>query len=285
MKFYYFGGVLGEPDSVKSPSNLNNHHFDGVMFTHDIPQGDIFVQTAIDLKINENIKYLIAIRPYTISPQYLAMINDSLNKVQKNRVQLNIISGYTKDHEDSIKGIVGPINDQSDKVEKRKYLVEFLDALNDMNNNKNLKAPLDFFVTTTNPRVLDAVNRHNNKIILPYSLYKNNIWFKKFNRELNVKSQDIMIAITPIIRQTKEELESLKNYALRPVWQEGEVSRVVNDVEYFTYDDFHQFVKRLKEENIKYLLINAVPQAENNVIIPFIKQYVESAEFAEINKQ
>lgn len=284
MKFYYFGGVLGEEGSVKSPSNLNNHHFDGVMFTHDIPQGDIFIQTAIDLKVNEKIKYLIAIRPYTISPQYLAMINDSLNKVQKDRVQLNIISGYTKDHEDSVKGIVGSVNDQSDKVEKRKYLVEFLHSLNEMNENKNLKSPLDFFVTTTNPRVLDAVNKHNNKIILPYSLYKNNVWFKKFSRPLDVNSKEIMIAITPIIRETEEELESLKNYALRPTWQSGEVSRVVNDAEYFTKETFHQLVKKLQEDGIKYLLINAVPQAENAVIIPFIKNYVESKEYAEINK-
>ena len=284
MKFYYFGGVLGEEESVKSPSNLNRHHFDGVMFTHDIPQGDIFIQTVMDLKVNEKIKYLIAIRPYTISPQYLAMINDSLNKVQKDRVQLNIISGYTKDHEDGVKGIVGSVNDQSDKVEKRKYLVEFLHSLNEMNKNKNIKAPLDFFVTTTNPRVLDAVNKHNNKIILPYSLYKNNIWFKKFNRPLDVNSKEIMIAITPIIRETEEELESLKNYALRPTWQSGEVSRVVNDAEYFTSKTFHELIKNLQENGIKYLLINAVPQAENAIIIPFIKKYVESEEYAEINK-
>lgn len=284
MKFYYFGGVLGEEESVKSPSNLNRHHFDGVMFTHDIPQGDIFIQTVMDLKVNEKIKYLIAIRPYTISPQYLAMINDSLNKVQKDRVQLNIISGYTKDHEDGVKGIVGSVNDQSDKVEKRKYLVEFLHSLNEMNKNKNIKAPLDFFVTTTNPRVLDAVNKHNNKIILPYSLYKNNIWFKKFNRPLDVNSKEIMVAITPIIRETEEELESLKNYALRPTWQSGEVSRVVNDAEYFTNKTFHELIKNLQENGIKYLLINAVPQAENAIIIPFIKKYVESEEYAEINK-
>lgn len=282
MKFYYFGGVLGSVSSVKSPSNLNKHRFDGVMFTHDIPQGDIFIQTALDIKINERIKYLVAIRPYTISPQYLAMINDSLNKVQPGRVQLNIISGYTKDHENGIKGIVGTINDQSDKVEKRKYVVEFLDSLNEMQANPKLKAPLDFFVTTTNPRVLDAVNRHNNKIILPYSLYKNNIWFKKFNRELDVKSKEIMLAITPIIRDTYEELEELKNYALRPVWQEGEISKVVNDAEYFTPDSFHEFVKSLKKDNIKYLLINAVPQEENNIIIPFIKEYVESERYNEV---
>lgn len=282
MKFYYFGGVLGSEDSIKDPSNLNRHNFDGVMFTHDIPQGDIFIQTAMDMQPNEKIKYLVAIRPYTISPQYLYMINDSLNKIQPGRVQLNIISGYTKNHENDVKGIVGEVNDQSDKIEKRKYLVEFLNVLNEMNSNQNIKSPLDFFVTTTNPRVLDAVNKHNNKIILPYSLYKNDIWSKKFNRPLEVKSRDIMLAITPIIRNTEEELESLKNYALRPTWQEGEVSRVVNDVAYFTPDSFHEFVKSLRKDGIHYLLINAVPQEENNIILPFIKSYTESDKFREI---
>lgn len=280
MKFYYFGGVLGSETSVKSPSNLNKHGFDGVMFTHDIPQGDIFIQTALNIKPNERIKYLVAIRPYTISPQYLYMINDSLNKIQPGRVQLNIISGYTKNHENEVKGIVGEVNDQSDKVEKRKYLVKFLDSLSEM--NKNVKVPLDFFVTTTNPRVLDAVNRNNNKIILPYSLYKNDIWSKKFNRPLEVKSKDIMLAITPIIRDTEEELEALKDYALRPTWQEGEVSRVVNDAAYFTPDTFHEFVKSLKKDGIHYLLINAVPQDENAIVIPFIKNYKESERYSEV---
>jgi hypothetical protein len=282
MKFYYFGGVIGEEGSVKSPFNLEQHHFSGVMFTHDIPQGDIFVKAALDIKQNQSIKYLIAIRPYTISPQYLYMINDSLNKIGKDRIQINFITGYTKDHENSFNGIVGSVNDQSDKVAKRKYMTEFLDTLNEMQSGKDLKSPLDFFVTTTNPRILDAVNKHNNKIILPYSLYKNNLWFKKYNKPLDVKSKEIMLAITPIIRETEEELELLSNYALRPVWQEGEIPKVVNDVGYFTHKSFHEFVKELKKNNINYLLINAVPQDENSVIIPFIRDYVQSEQYKEI---
>jgi hypothetical protein len=284
MKFYYFGGVIGEEGSVKSPAYLEKHHFSGVMFTHDIPQGDIFVKAALDIKETKNIKYLIAIRPYTISPQYLYMINDSLNKIDKNRIQLNLITGYTKDHENSFNGIVGEVNDQSDKVAKRKYMTEFLNTLNEMQSGKNLRSPLDFFVTTTNPRVLDTVNKYNNKIILPYSLYKDNLWFKKYNKSLDVSSKQIMLAITPIIRETQEELESLNNYALRPVWQKGEIPKVVNDVGYLTHKRFHEFIKQLKKDNINYLLINAVPQEENNVIIPFIRDYVQSEEYREINK-
>jgi hypothetical protein len=109
------------------------------------------------------------------------------------------------------------------------------------------------------------------------------MWLKKFNRPLEVKSKEIMLAMTPVIRETEEELDSLKNYALRPTWQDGEVSRVVNDVGYFTHKSFHEFIKELKQNNINYILINAVPQAENDVMIPFIRDYVQSKEYAEIN--
>ena len=86
MKFYYFGGVMGDPENIKSPSNLNSNNFSGVMFTHDIPEGDMFIKAAKDIKQGENIKYLVAIRPYTISPQYLSMINRSMDKIDKNRL-------------------------------------------------------------------------------------------------------------------------------------------------------------------------------------------------------
>ena len=113
MKFYYFGGVMGDQNNIKSPSNLDKHHFSGVMFTHDIPEGDMFVKTAKDIKQGENIKYLVAIRPYTISPQYLSMINRSMDRIDKNRLQVNLICGYIKDHEDGVGGVVGNVNDKS----------------------------------------------------------------------------------------------------------------------------------------------------------------------------
>lgn len=281
MKFYYFGGIFEEEteNTLETASVLEKYNFDGVMFTYDATQGDMFVRTAKDIDPNGKIKYLVAIRPYTISPQYLQTINDSMNEIDMERLQLNFISGYIKDHENHIEGIVGDIVDSSDSVSKSKYMIKFIETLNSMKINKN---PLDFYVSTTNSYVFDEAKKHNNKIILPYHVWKRGFWSDVYKnssgkgKPLELKGMDVMITITPIIRKTEKELKSLTSYALRPIWKRGEVSKVIDDVEYFTHESFHEFVKMLEENGVQHLLINAIPREEHTVIIPFIKKYVES---------
>lgn len=280
MKFYYFGGTFNENDTLEGTSTLNDHNFDGVMFTYDATQGDMFVRAAREMKLNENIKYLIAIRPYTISPQYLQTISDSMNEIDKDRLQLNFIAGYIKDHESHINGIVGDTDDNSESVDKSNYMIKFLETLNSMTVNRK---PLDFYVSTTNSYVFEQTKKHKNKIILPYHIYKRGFWSDvhkdpSMKIPLDTSGVEIMVTMTPIIRETEDELKSLTNYALRPIWKKGEVSKVLDDVEYFTHDSFHQFVKTLEDDGITHLLINAVPRVESKVIIPFIKQYVQSTQ-------
>lgn len=291
MEFYYFGGVMGNPQNIKYPSNLDKHHFSGVMFTHDVPEGDMFVKAAVDIKPNEKIKYLIAIRPYTISPQYLSMINQSIDIMSKDRLQINLISGYIKDHENNVGGIVGDINDQSSSVDRSNYLINFLEVLNEMEEknyktfhpNPDYKNKLDMFVSVTNKFTFAAAKKYNKKIILPYSLYVRGTWTDHRHNlsippddNFDLSGMDVMLALTPIIRKTKKELEKLSNYAMRPVWKKGEIPDVVGDVGYFTHEEFDDFVKTLEKRGINHLLINAVPGEESEVIIPFIKQYKET---------
>jgi alkanesulfonate monooxygenase SsuD/methylene tetrahydromethanopterin reductase-like flavin-dependent oxidoreductase (luciferase family) len=290
MKFYYFGGVMGDPGNIKSPSNLNSSHFSGVMFTHDIPEGDMFVKAAVDIKQGEQIKYLVAIRPYTISPQYLSMINRSMDRIDRGRLQINLISGYIKDHESGVGGIVGDVNDDSSSVDRSNYMIEFLKQLNEMDQDKDSpgywrdpshKNKLDVYVSTTNEYVFKAVKKYGHKIILPYHIYVRGGWsdvLKDPNKliPLDLDGVEIMLAITPIIRETEEELDLLTNYAIRPVWQKGEIPKVVLDAAYFTHEQFDDFVKTLEKRGINHLLINAVPSQEVDVIVPFIKDYVES---------
>jgi hypothetical protein len=290
MKFYYFGGVMGDPGNIKSPSNLNSNHFSGVMFTHDIPEGDMFVKAAVDIKQGEQIKYLVAIRPYTISPQYLSMINRSMDRIDRGRLQINLISGYIKDHESGVGGIVGDVNDDSSSVDRSNYMIEFLKQLNEMDQDKespgywrdpNHRNKLDVYVSTTNEYVFKVAKKYGHKIILPYHIYVRGGWsdvLKDPNKliPLELDGVEIMLAITPIIRKTEEELDLLTNYAIRPVWQKGEIPKVVLDAAYFTHEQFDDFVKTLEKRGINHLLINAVPWQEVDVIVPFIKDYVES---------
>jgi len=281
MKFYYFGGTFNENDTLEDTSTLDSHHFDGVMFTYDATQGDMFVRVAKDIKLNEKIKYLIAIRPYTISPQYLYAINQSINEIQKDRLQINIIAGYIKDHESNVGGIVGDVNDLSSSVERSNYTIKFIESLDEISKNKDPKEQLDVYISTTNNYVFDAVKKYKNKIILPYSIYKRGFWSDwlkdpSLKIEFDRGETEIMLAMTPVIRETEEELQSLAQHAMKPVWKKGDVTKVVEDVEYFTHDSFHEFIQMLEEDNINHLLINAVPRSESKIIVSFIKKYVES---------
>ena len=280
MKFYYFGGVFDveNQDNLETASALERNNFDGVMFTYDSTQGDMFVRTAREIEVGKKIKYLIAIRPYTISPQYLQTIHDSMNDIDSDRLQLNFISGYIKDHEKDIEGLVGKLVDSSDSISKSNYMISFIESLNNMKINKT---PLDFYISTTNSYVFEEAKKYNNKVILPYHIWKRRFWSDVYKnsqgkgKSLDTEGVEIMMSVTPIIRETEEELKSLTNYAMRPIWKKGEVSRVLDDVEYFTYESFHEFVNMVEEKGINGLLINAVPREEHAVIIPFIKQYVE----------
>lgn len=272
MKFYYFGGSFLEDEETASKLDANN--FDGVMYTYDPTKGDMFARVARDIDKNQKIKYLVAIRPYTISPQYLNAVNDSINEIMEGRLQINLVSGYIKDHEANVGGIVGDVNDSSDRTEKSKYMIEFLKVLNEMDQDRN---KLDFYVATTNQHVFDVAKKYKNKMIIPYSLYSRKKW-PPLGVDIDLSDTEVMVALTPIIRETEVELAALTDYALRPIWKKGEVSQVVADVEYFTHERFNEFVKSLEDDGISSLLINAVPHKEHEIIVPFIKKYVDSVE-------
>lgn len=278
MEFYYFGGSFGAGQITR----LDNSNFSGVMFTYDSTQGDMFTQIARDIKLTEKIKYLVAIRPYSISPQYLCMINQSMNSIMKDRLQINLISAYIKDHEKDFGGILGEVNDSSDRIARSNYMIEYIDVLNTMPGNLKYKDKLDFYVSTTNEHVFSTIKKYDNKIILPYRDYKNGYWtvINEAGSQLpgnsfNLKDTKVMVAITPVIRKTQAELDSLTEYAKRPVWRAGEKSATVTDIEYFTYEQFDAFVKKLESEGIHHLLMNGWPVEERDIIIDFIKTYAK----------
>jgi hypothetical protein len=287
MEFYYFGGNFGG----NQISNLEKHHFSGVMFTYDSTQGDMFVRIAKDIKLEENIKYLVAIRPYTISPQYLCMINQSIDEIDKNRLQINLISGYIKDHEIDFGGILGDINDSSSRIERSNYLIDYVKTLNTMPGNSNKDRQLDFYVSTTNEYIAAVVKENNNKVILPYRDYKNGLWTvitetqgqTLSNKTVDLNVQNVMVAITPILRKTQEELDALVDHTLRPVWKKGEKPAQVTDAAYLTYEQFDDLVVELKKNGINQLLMNSYPLSEREILIKFIKEYSELKGYTKSN--
>lgn len=272
MKYYYFaGGDHTKKRRRRNPiSVLEDHGFSGVLFTYNSLQGDYFTRIARDIDLSQKIIYMIAIRPYAISPQYLTMINQSISSIMPNRLQINLISGHIKEEEKNFGGILGNVTDSSSNIDRSNYLISYIEELDKMKQKNKNKYHPDFFVTTTNEYVFDAASKLNNKMIIPYREYKRGFWSIYTNREksdhfvpgkkINLKNEKVMISVSPVIRKTQKEIDSLD----KKMW--------TIDTEYFTYESFNNFVKKLELEGINHLMVHAWPIEERYEIINYIKE-------------
>lgn len=220
--------------------------FTGILFPWSSFSDDYFIHVANKINPKENIKYMIAIRPYTVSPQYLSRTNRSMNKISKNRILVNFVSGWVYEEEKKVKGIVNDVNDLSSSIDRSNYMIKYIDTLNE------IKTILpDFYISVTNEFVFEASK--NNKSIIPYSWYK----IKKFNLE-PAKS---MIHVSPIIRESKEEIELLDK------------SNWPQDTDFFTKKEFKDFFYALKQDGFDGILLsNNLSELETKNIIDTMQE-------------
>lgn len=244
MKFYLF---TSDFDLIK---NLEDIGFEGVLFTYNANGSDHLIDIAKKTSNNTKIKHMVAIRPYVISPQYLAMISQSINRISNNSFQVNLISGHIKDGEKGVGGIVGPVNDTSSSIERSKYLIEYVESL----ENLGIKIP-DYYLSVTNQFTFDVAEKYKSKMIIPYSQYK--------NKAYAIDGARSMIAITPRLRETKEEINSL----------EASKEQHVADMATFTYAEFENIVDNIKKDKIERIILSAWNTEDTNYIISFVKQY------------
>ncbi len=247
MDFYWFGenkiGTRGYQD-------LHDHHFSGALFPYSINAGDFFTDIAKYANSEHNLKYIVAIRPYVISPQYLCMINNTLNKIIPNQLQINFVTGWPYEEEKTFGGIVGGINDLSSNVERSNYLINYINNLNEIKTNKP-----DYYISVTNNFLYDVANKYNNKMIIPYTHFNSN--------RFDLLHKDVMVSVAPILRERSEEKEKL--------------TTVLNeqDINFFSYIEFIDFIETLKENNINKVLVRWGNHEEKDNIFNFVKQYKE----------
>jgi len=226
---------------------IESSGFDGILFPYASYDEDSFISITKNININSKIKYMVAIRPYTISPQYLFKIIKSINNLSEDRVLVNFVSGWIYDDEKSLGGVHGDINDLSSNIDRSNYLVEYIKTLNKMNSKI-----VDFYVSVTNDVVFQGTK--DNKVIIPYSWYK--------QEKFDIDESKTMISICPVIRKTKEEVYSLKYYPL------------AQDSELFTEEEFLAFLDEAESNGINGLLIfENSENLENENILRLIQQH------------
>ena len=248
MQFYMFSKNI---DDVKE---LINSGYTGALFVYNTFSKDFFTKISRTMSLKENFKYMVAVRPYAISPQFLCMINDSMNDIDKDRIQINLVSGYAKNNETRSGGILGEVNDSSSKIDKSNYLIEYVEILEEM------KRTPDYYVSVRNESLVNETLKHNSKLLVDYPDYKNKIY--------NINDRDVMIHLWPILRETKEELDIIKQKLSKQdeyFW-----------VQYLTYKELNDILNELKNKKIdKVLLYTHWSKQESEIVNKFVKQYKE----------
>jgi hypothetical protein len=274
MNFYYFnGGNHIESNLIRT---LDKIGFTGVLFTYDAMAGDYFTRIARDIKIDEKIIYMVAIRPYIISPQYLTMISLGIERIMPNRLQINLISGHVKPIEQNIGGIIGEVNDQSNHIEKSNYLIQFLKEINKMQKNKTYIHGIDFFVSATNEHTFNTAKALRQKIILPYREYKRGHFLEYSNyggdgtiwpgESIRLQNTTTMISLSPILRKTKEEITLIQKNI--------EKEKENNDTDYFTFEEFDQLILELKKQGIDHIMLIPWPEdRELSFVLEYVKEF------------
>jgi hypothetical protein len=137
MNIYWFARHL-EKDLAEVSDMLEDAGFYGWLLPYVAGLPDPFVRIARSLNTDQKLKYLVAVRPYTISPQYLLAITRGLDFIQKDRVRINFVPGWKSsgEREHYFSGPTGLINDSSSLDDRKKYLCSYIEDFRNMNGKK-----------------------------------------------------------------------------------------------------------------------------------------------------
>jgi hypothetical protein len=105
---------------------LEDSGFYGWLLPYGAGYEDPFTRVARSLKTEQNLKYLVAVRPYNISAQYLISIIKSLDSIQEDRVRINFVPGLN-DGEESFGGIFSDVNDATSFEDRKKFFCSYLE--------------------------------------------------------------------------------------------------------------------------------------------------------------
>lgn len=228
----------------------------GTLLTYHSKESDYFIKVARDINIHKKIKYMIAIRPHLISPEYLVRLTQGIKEISEgDRIQINLVSGAVVDEESKIDRIVGPITNKSTTQERSDYLIEYIKLLNQL--PQHIKP--DYYVSATNDFTIKAASTYNDKMMIPYHKY--------IHEKDNLKDKKLMIYLAPILRKTQEELDNLTEY-------EG---KNIEDVK-FTHEEMNHIVNKLEDEGIKEMMISAWNKEDLKINIDFVREYNKKKE-------
>ena len=258
-------GNISSVSEIKKLSNILEHYgYYSVLLTYHSGSPDMLLKAFGASSKDQKLKYMIAIRTYAISPEYMSMICRSYNEEFLNKLILNIVSGDIQKSETSIQDIV-KFSSYLDTPEKRLiYTEEWL------NKFKNLASKYYFpeiIMGGHSNKTRELANKFNATHLSQLDVYKNYI-----NNPLRVINEKQMVVITAIIRENEKDAIDFINKKHKSGVISGDPSKWVFGG---TKDQVKQNIKNLKKIGVTDILIHETEGDYNsNAIHDMIKELV-----------
>jgi hypothetical protein len=258
VNFYYFDQVSTAPLTSIS-KELDEAGFYGMLVPYTVGASNHFIETTRALDTKQKLKYIIGVRPHTVSPQYLAMMIKSINDIQPGRVWVNFVAGLIREDEIALKGSMFPEEFEKSWQERKMYLAKYIPIFKDFCKTKEIKTKICMAGMTD--EVFSLVEKNADYNICAYEPYIRMNGFRKI-------SKPRIISICPFIEGNQEIIDIVRNDKDKP-----------QDIIFTTTQGLTDIINNLKAEGINDILLfsygnnSEEHDKEKYKIIDFVKEY------------
>lgn len=226
------------PRDLQTLSNVLDYSgYYSVLTVYHSKLPDYWLKISNIINKEHELKYMIAMRTYAISPEYCAMMCEGFNTIDRNRLMLNIAAGDLHAEEKSVNDVVD-ISDKIDTHEKRtEYTARWLEKFFDVDVLKNKP---EIIVSGTSDQTIENANRYADAHLSMYSSYSSGLKSK-------ILTKRKMVSCSVVIRNSEEEALS--------ILPDNDGEMIKNSTIYGTEEQVIKRIESMEEEGITDLLI------------------------------
>lgn len=244
-----------DPYSLKKVfQKMDSYGYYSCMLTYHSKKNDMFIKLARAVDPEINLKYIVAMRTYAISPEYLAMMINGFNEIVKDKLMFNIVSGDIHKDETSLKDLVNPMDFMSSQ-DRVIYTGKWLEKFTNIDIIKN-NLP-EMFMSGNSEKTFSYCEKFNGGTLTMVDYYLDNVdFFSKFNKKC--------VSLQICIRDTDEEAEQIKYktyYGDQLKW-----------CYYYSEDTLTKKIKELENLGVTDLMITGL---ENDPKVDRVHQFVK----------
>jgi hypothetical protein len=194
-------------EELRELSNtLEKNQYSSILLTYKSNVKDRWMQVANIINPDHKLKYTIALRTYAISPEYTAMMFNSMQEMGRDKIQFNIISGEIADDEDILAGTIEMQNivlETDKRIEyTKKWIKSFL-------NLKTLDGIPYIWMSGKSNITKQIANEYADMFIGVYGDYHIDNNDSRYHEKIFTKDKGV--CFNCLIRETEEEALAMYN--------------------------------------------------------------------------